>query len=198
MLDQVLAMAATLVHPGLALGPTLLAVAVLCPAGWWLARELHGSRVLAAASGAALAVAFAVTVARPGLGTGMRTGTAGLRGLATCTVSDPWVLGPEAWLNIALLAPFALLAALAIGRPVLVAAIAVLASAGIEAVQAIYSVGVCDSSDLVHNSVGAAGAAALGAAVHLGVRHLVSPGASGPPARPHPATGRGVPSAMPR
>jgi hypothetical protein len=164
MLDQVAALARSLARPELALLPALLGAAVLCPAGWWLARALHGSRVLAAASGAALAGAVAITVARPGLGTGVRGGTANLTALATCTVSDPWVVSPEALLNVALLVPFALLAGLAIGRPVLVIVIAVLASAGIEAVQAMYSLGVCDSSDLVHNGVGAVDAALLGAA----------------------------------
>jgi len=167
MFDPLIDPATAFISPRLAIVPALLAAAVLCPAGWWLARALHGSRVLAAASGAALAGAVAVTVARPGLGTGLRSGALNLSALATCSVTDPWDLTPEAWLNLALLAPFALLLGLAIGRPLLVIALAVLASAGIEAVQAGYALGVCDSSDLVHNSVGAVDAALIGAAVRF-------------------------------
>ncbi len=162
MIDSMTAMAEAMAHPHLMAGPALLALLVLGPLAWGLASVVDGHRWTAVAAAAYLSAAVAITLARPGLGT---------RGLnwhqfpSACTVTDPRPLTPEGLLNLTLLVPFALLAVLAVGHPLSVAASAVLVSAGIEAAQVALSVGTCDSSDLVRNSAGALAAALLAAVI---------------------------------
>lgn len=153
-------------------GSALLLAAVLGGAAWWAVRR-SGRSSLAAASGTlavlALLTALEVTLLRAGHQPGE------LSRLRTCRLTDPTLLSSEGLLNVGLLAPAAFLGVLAIGRPVLVATGLVVVSIGIEATQAILAVGVCDSSDVVHNAVGAMGAAALAAGVRVAVRHVPHP-----------------------
>jgi hypothetical protein len=162
MLMQIVQKAGAMAHPELALGPLLLVFAVLAPAADRLAARARGSRPAAIAAAAFLAAAVTLTLARPGLrGSGLdwdRVATA-------CTVTDYGSWGPEALLNLLLLAPFAALAVLAGGHPVLVSLFAGLVSLGIETAQAALAVGACDSSDLLRNTAGAALAAFLATAV---------------------------------
>lgn len=159
-LVQAARVAQTMAHPELALGPLLLVFAVLAPAADRLAVRVRGSRGLAIAAVAFLAAALALTLARPGL----RSSVVDWERAATaCTVTDVRSWSTEALLNLLLLAPFAALAVLAIGHPILVSLFAGLVSLGIETAQAAFSVGACDSSDLLRNSAGALLAALLAA-----------------------------------
>jgi VanZ like protein len=180
MIEQLTQTAGLMAYPQLALWPAVIAIVVLCPLAWSLATALRGSRVSAVAAAVCLSAAVTVTTARPGLGSATADWS---RIDSACVVTDARTMSTEARLNLLLLVPFAVVAVLAVGRPILVALFATLASIAIEAVQAAYSVGACDSSDLVRNTAGASVAALLTAAVRTVVRtaarieppHLVSP-----------------------
>jgi hypothetical protein len=172
MIDQLIAAARTVAHPGTVLLPTLILGLVLVPLAGVVVRRLGGSG--SAAGGAALAlIGIAdLTVLRPGL---LHAHAEWSRVATACVVTDPGSLSADAVLNIALFVPFAFLAVLAVGRalpPAIgVVAVVVAASAlslGIEATQAAYGIGACDSSDVVHNVVGAGFGAVAGLMV-LGV-----------------------------
>jgi hypothetical protein len=164
-MEHLVQAARSMAYPELALGPVLLVLAVLGPPAWWLAGVTRGSRWLALVAAGCLAVAVALTLARPGLRSSEADWS---RVRAACLVTDARGLTPEALLNLLLLVPFAALAVLALGHPILVWSVAVLASAGIEVVQAAYAVGTCDSSDLIRNAAGALVAAALAASLRKG------------------------------
>ena len=117
--------------------------------------------VLGALAGSALAVAITLTLFRGGH---MPWSLAGLR---SCVVTDPNPLSGDGLANLALFAPTAFLAVLAIGRPGRVAAGVACVSLVVEGLQAIRSVGVCDSSDALLNTLGGF-AAALAASVVRG------------------------------
>jgi len=158
MIEQMARTARVMSYPQLALVPALMAMLVLVPLAWWLATAVRGSRAAAVASAVCLSAAVTVTLARPGL----RSEQADWGRVASaCTVTDPHPLTTEALLNLLLLAPFAALAVLAVGRPIRVALTAATISLAIEALQAAYSVGACDSSDVLRNSAGALVAALL-------------------------------------
>jgi hypothetical protein len=108
---------------------------------------------LGALAGSALAVALSLTLFRDG---GQPDSLAGLH---TCVVTDPTVLSGDGLANLALFAPAAFLAVLAIGRPGCVAVGIAAVSLAVEGLQAIESVGVCDSSDVLLNSLGGLAAA---------------------------------------
>lgn len=177
MIEQMARTARYMSYPQLAVGPALLAMLILVPLAWWLATALRGSRPAAVAAAVCLSAAVTVTLARPGL----RSEQADWSRLSSvCTITDPRPMPTEALLNLLLLAPFAALAVLSVGRPIRVALVAVAVSVGIEVAQAVYSVGACDSSDVVRNSAGALVAALLAAALTVDV----GPGRrerSGPP-----------------
>jgi VanZ like family len=178
MIRQLAVEARTMVYPALAVGPALLAIAALGPAAWWLAPPRRGPRVLAVLAAVALVGAVVMTTARPGL---LGQDADWSRLASACVVTDPRPASPEGRLNLLLLAPFAALAVLAFGRPLAVAAVAGLASAGIESVQAVRSVGACDSSDLVLNLTGATVAALLAWILRLLWTGLVRPPGPGYP-----------------
>ena len=108
----------------------------------------RGAAALGALAGSALAVGISLTLFRGGFG------PASLARLRTCVVTDPTALSPDGLANLALFAPAAFLAVLAIGRPLRVATGLAAVSLAIEGLQAIAWVGVCDSSDAVHNALG--------------------------------------------
>ena len=159
-----------IIDPATLLAPTVLLSVVLLPLTWVLARATGGRPLAAlAASGSLVAVADA-TVVRPGL----LHGYANWGGVAAaCHLTDPSVMSREAVLNVALLVPFGLFAVLALRgtMPITVAVPIVVLSAAtisvvVEATQAAYGIGVCDSSDIDHNTVGALLGTLLGALVH--------------------------------
>ncbi|MDT7537714.1 MAG: VanZ like family, partial [Actinomycetota bacterium] len=111
-------------------------------------------------AGWALAVALSLTLFRAGDQTGI---------LGACAVTVPAVLSGDGLANLALFAPAAFLAVLAIGRPGLVAFGVAAASVAIEGLQAALAVGVCDSSDALLNTVGGLTAALAAALVRSGL-----------------------------
>jgi glycopeptide antibiotics resistance protein len=115
--------------------------------------------MLGALAGSALAVAITLTLFRGGFG------HESLARLRTCAVTDPLVLSADGLANLALFAPTAFLAVLAIGRPWLVSLGVAVVSLAVEALQALEWIGVCDSSDAVHNTAGGLAAALAAAAV---------------------------------
>jgi hypothetical protein len=172
MIDQMVALARTVVHPGTVLVPTVLLAVALVPLAWVVVRRLGGYGSAAGAAVLALIGVADVTVLRPGL---LHAHADWSRVATACVVTDPGSLGAETALNIALFVPFAFLAVLALRRW-LAAAIGVVAvvsaagalSLGIEAIQAAYGIGACDSSDVVHNVIGA-GLGAIAGLLAVGV-----------------------------
>jgi glycopeptide antibiotics resistance protein len=139
------------VQPTSHLIPLLLCLLVLVPSAavgcGWLARS-RASAVIGGLAGSALAVAITLTLFRGGFG------HESLSRLHTCTVTDPLVLSADGLANLALFAPTAFLAVLAIGRPGRVSLGIASVSLAVEGLQAVEWLGVCDSSDAVHNAVG--------------------------------------------
>jgi hypothetical protein len=103
---------------------------------------------LGAAAGLTLAAALTLTVLRPSYP--LRSPDAG-----HCFVTVPGVLSGDGVTNLLLFAPTAFLVALAVGRPRAVVLTAAIGSAVVEWAQALREVGVCDSSDVVLNTLGA-------------------------------------------
>ncbi|MEX0427101.1 VanZ family protein [Nocardioides sp. DS6] len=130
---------------------------VLVVAGWLVGRRRGwpGWRCATSAlAGAGTALVLATTLARSGgpleLGRG-------------CLLSPGLSLAsPEARLNVLLFVPLALFATLASGRWWAVVLACVALSAGIEAVQSVAGTGVCQSSDVLRNGLGALAGAMLG------------------------------------
>jgi glycopeptide antibiotics resistance protein len=134
-----------------------------------------------ALAGSALAVAISLTLFRGG---GQPWSLLRLRG---CVVTDPTVLSGDALGNLALFAPAAFFAVLAIGRPARVAAAVAAVSLGVEGLQAIRSVGVCDSSDALLNALGGLAAALVAASLRSALRlRRPIPHASVPGSNPCP------------
>jgi glycopeptide antibiotics resistance protein len=149
------------VQPRSHLAPLFLCLLVLVPAAavgcGWLTRS-RAAAVIGGLAGSALAVAIALTLFRGGFGHER------LSRLRTCAVTDPLVLSADGLANLALFAPAAFLAVLAIGRPWRVSLGIVSVSLSVEALQAVEWLGVCDSSDAVHNALGGLAAALLAVA----------------------------------
>lgn len=118
-------------------------------AGWGRAR-----RWAAVVAGFAIAVAPAVTLARPWSGPDPGR-------LRHCILAsgDLVAAGPEALLNLVLLFPAALAAVLALHRPVVVAALLAALSLAVEGTQAVVGAGACEVVDVLRNAGGAAGGA---------------------------------------
>ncbi|MCW2776412.1 MAG: hypothetical protein JWN17_137 [Frankiales bacterium] len=157
--------------------PLLRAALVLGPLGAVLAARLARANpvtgpapdraaVLGGLGGLALAGALGLPLFRGSFG------HEDLAGLRACVVTDPLALTPEGLGNLLLFSPAAILAVAAVGRPWQVAAAVALLSVGVEAVQAVERVGVCDASDVVHNALGAL-VAALATALLRRRRQLV-------------------------
>ncbi len=156
--------------------PFALCALVLAPLAAFVARRATRSwvaSVLGGLAGLALAVALGLTLFRSGGVPG------GLWRLRTCAVTDPVLMSGDGLANLALFAPAAFLAVLAIGRPGRVAAGVAATSVVVEVLQALRNVGVCDSSDALLNTLGGLGAALIAALLRAGflrLRPLVVPG----------------------
>lgn len=156
------------------LRPLLLTALVVVPLAALVSRRLGGSRLLGSLSGSALAVALSLTLFRGGWG------HESLARLGQCALTDPVLLSGDGLANLVLFGPAAFLAALAVGRPLLVALAVLGVSLAVEATQAVEAVGVCDSSDALLNTTGGLLAALVAAALRAGwVRLRPVPG-SGP------------------
>jgi hypothetical protein len=146
--------------------PLLACWLVLAPLGAVVALRLAGSRTaaaLGALAGTALALAVSLTLFRYGGQPG------GLWRLRTCAVTDPVLLSGDGLANLALFAPAAFLAVLAVGRPVRVAAGVSVVSVTVEVLQALRNVGVCDTSDALLNTLGGLAAVTTAALLRSGV-----------------------------
>jgi hypothetical protein len=142
------------------LAPFLESGLVLTLLGGLVGGRLTRSRVAAALGGAAgwsLATAVSLTLFRGGY----RYGS--LAGLRQCALTTPVVLSGDGVTNLVLFAPTAFLAVLAIARPGRVIAGVAVLSLLVEGTQAVTSVGVCDSSDALLNTLGALVAALVAA-----------------------------------
>lgn len=147
-------------------GDLLAAGLVLASGCAIVSGRLDASRAavpLGALAGSALAVAISLTLFR----NGSRYGS--VSRLRECAVTDPTVLSEDGLANLLLFAPAAFLAVLAIGRPGRVAAGLAFVSLGVEGLQAVWSLGVCDSSDALLNSLGGLVAALAAALVRGGL-----------------------------
>jgi VanZ like family len=135
----------------------LLVLALITAAAALVARYLRGSVVVAVLASVSLWPVFAVTLLNRG-----GASSAAASGLGTCVVTDPRGLAFENLGNLMLLLPFAFLAATAVGRPLLVTATCLVISLSLEATQAMFTLGSCDSSDVVRNTAGALAGALVG------------------------------------
>jgi hypothetical protein len=122
---------------------------------WWLAPRWGCARMPAVLAAVSLALAFALTVARP-FG---QFAVGGLNPVATlrlCTVGSLSLAQLYEQLNVVMLVPFAIFGTLATRRPVLMASTCQLVSVFVELVQAASGGGQCQVRDVVHNALGGA------------------------------------------
>jgi hypothetical protein len=140
-----------LVAPALVVGCSAMGVLALV-----VAKRRGWRAVPAVLAGCGLAMALAVTLARPEL-----LGYSSLRTIYPCSFNEFSLTDSLARLNFLMLTPFAFFGTLATRRPwsVLVASAAV--SAFVELFQAVTSAGSCETQDFYNNAVGAACAVAL-------------------------------------
>jgi hypothetical protein len=149
-----------LVALALVLGCSTAVVAALVVAKWRGWRKLP-----AVLAGCGLAMALAVTLARPEL-----VAYSSLRGISPCYFNDFSLADPLARLNLLLLTPFAFFGTLATRRPWPVLATSAAVSVFVELFQALTSAGSCETQDFYNNAVGAACAVALASLVNRAVR----------------------------
>ncbi|MGW4114316.1 VanZ family protein [Actinosynnema sp. NPDC004786] len=101
-------------------------------------------------AGCGLALALAVTLARPGGSLSIVTTDP----VGVCVANEFSLVGSLARLNLVMLVPFAFFAALATRRPFTVLAVAAAFSGAVEFVQAVTGIGVCEAQDFLNNTVG--------------------------------------------
>lgn len=127
---------------------------------WLLAGRLGWSRIAAALSACGLALALAVTIARPGALS--YDGEVTSEALRSCVVSPFSLSSTENKLNLLMLTPFAFFGAIASRRPILVMLCCGLLSGAIEGFQAVSGIGVCETNDFYTNVIGGVVAAFAG------------------------------------
>lgn len=153
---KVAAVEVAIVVPWSVLTPTCVVVGIatgLLPSAW-------RSRVAAVLACASAAVVLLATVVRPG-----QYPPAGWWPWEVWRVASLGPLWPNELrdqLNLVLLTPFAWFATLALGRPVLAAAVGVLLTCTVEYVQGAAGLGTPQLADLVHNSIGSVLGATVG------------------------------------
>jgi hypothetical protein len=140
-------------HPGV---PVAFAAGCLLLGGaaWRLAPRRGWARRPAVLAACGLALALAVTLARP-FGHYPAGGLNPLAVMRECGVGDLSLHRTYEKLNVAMLMPFAFFGALATRRPVLVATVSLLVSGSVEVLQGATGGGTCQVRDLVHNAAGA-------------------------------------------
>ncbi|RKT52264.1 VanZ family protein [Saccharothrix australiensis] len=107
-------------------------------------------------AGCGLALALAVTLARPGV---LDADVWTTEPVGTCIANDFSLTGSLERLNLVMLVPFAFFATLATRRPLVVAALSAAVSGTVEFVQVMTGLGVCEAQDFYNNTVGAVGGA---------------------------------------
>jgi hypothetical protein len=122
----------------------LVAGAVALAVAQWLGWR----RAPAALAACGLVLAVAVTLARPGV-------LAVSLGHPSCVPNEFSLTDPLERLNFLMLVPFAFFATLATRRPLGVLLVSGFFSGGVEVVQAVTDVGVCEAQDFYNNTIGA-------------------------------------------
>ncbi|WP_461124125.1 VanZ family protein [Saccharothrix stipae] len=150
--------------------------------GLVVARRRGWAVAPAVLAGCGLALALAVTLARPGGSLSIATTDP----IGMCVGNEFSLTGSLERLNLVMLAPFAFFATLATRRPFAVFAVSGLFSGAVEFVQAVTAIGVCEAQDFYNNTVGALGAVVVAALLtSLVPRRPSTPIAEQtPPARP--------------
>jgi VanZ family protein len=118
---------------------------------WLVAGNLGWRRLPATLAAVGLSLAVAVTLVRPG----GHLPDAGANPVSLCLHDHFSLHGGLQVLNVLMLVPFAFFGTLATRRPITVAVVSVVLSAGIELTQAWTGLGVCQKQDWLNNSVGA-------------------------------------------
>lgn len=158
---------------------------VLGGAAWVLAALTGRPRAAAAVAGCAVALALAVTLARPHYFP--PAGWHPRQVWDAVVLGDPSLAQRRQRLNVLMLVPFGYAATLAVGRPLLVTAGAGALSLAIEYVQAATGRGTFETADLLHNTGGALAAALVAWGVlrvrRRSPRGAVSRGRAAAPAR---------------
>ncbi|WP_031468599.1 VanZ family protein [Sciscionella sediminilitoris] len=138
---------------------TVLGSLVIGVLAWFLAGRLGWSRIAAALSACGLALALAVTLARPGV---FSTPDTSGNPFASCVDSQFSLSSTENKLNFAMLMPFAFFGTIAARRPIVLMLCCAVLSGGIELFQAASGIGVCESNDFYTNTIGGILAACAG------------------------------------
>jgi hypothetical protein len=147
---------------------------ILGGTAWWLASRRGWSRAPAVLAGCSLALALALTVARP-LGHFPAGGLNPLTTLRLCTAGSLSLAHLYEQLNVALFVPFAFFGTLASRRPALVAISCAFVSGFVEFVQGTTGGGECQARDIAHNTLGGM----LGALLAMAVLRLLARRSSG-------------------
>lgn len=124
---------------------------------WLVARHLGWHRLFATLAAAGLSLAIAVTLVRPG----GHLPNPGASPVAMCLHDQFSLHGGLQVLNLLMLIPFAFFGTLATRRPISLAVVSALLSAGIELTQAWTGLGVCQKQDFLNNTFGAVVAAVV-------------------------------------
>lgn len=135
----------------------VLGCAAAGAAGLVLARWCGWRRLPAVLAGCGLALALAVTLARPGV-----LGVTTLHPLQLCVLNDFSLIGSLARLNFLMLGPFAFFGTLATRKPGVVLLACAAVSGDVELAQAVTAVGVCEAQDFYNNTIGAVFAVLFG------------------------------------
>jgi hypothetical protein len=118
---------------------------------WLVARRLGWHRLFATLAAVGLSMAIAVTLVRPG----GHLPNPGASPVSMCLHDQFSLHGGLQVLNLLMLTPFAFFGTLATRRPISLAAVSALLSAGIELTQAWTGLGVCQKQDFLNNTFGA-------------------------------------------
>ena len=119
--------------------------------GFVVARRRGWAVVPAVLAGCGLALALAVTLARPGGSFSVATTDP----IGMCVGNEFSLTGSLERLNLVMLAPFAFFATLATRRPWAVFGVSAAFSGAVEFMQALTAIGVCEAQDFYNNTVGA-------------------------------------------
>lgn len=119
--------------------------------GFVVARRRGWAALPAVLAGCGLALAVAVTLARPGGSFSVATTDP----IGMCVANEFSMAGSLARLNLLMLVPFAFFGTLATRRPFAVLGVAAAFSGAVEFVQALTAIGVCEAQDFLNNTVGA-------------------------------------------
>jgi hypothetical protein len=143
-------------QPGV-LAAFILLCALFGVGTWLVARRLGWHRLFATLAAVGLSLAIAVTLVRPG----GHLPNPSASPVSMCLHDQFSLHGGLQVLNLLMLTPFAFFGTLATRRPITLAVVSALLSAGIELTQAWTGLGICEKQDFLNNTFGAIIAAAV-------------------------------------